>query len=144
MTGLSANQVYYIRVCGYNGNPANGTACFNRNAATNNPIRITTPRAKEPGEGTDALAGTFSLGIIAPNPVNDLLNISLVVNQELSFTIEVYDADGRLVENYCQNKIFDSGTHQLNIGLNNLTNGLYTLIVKTGADAALTKFVISK
>lgn len=141
LTGLTKNKTYYVRVFGYDGNPFDGTAQFNK---VDNNKKFTTPWAKETPEGTDALAGTFTVGLIAPNPVVDNLNFALEVPVEQAFTIEVYDAEGRLANDYCQNQTFSSGTHNINMTLNNLSSGLYTLVVKTGADMAITQFIIAK
>ncbi|MEI6091131.1 MAG: right-handed parallel beta-helix repeat-containing protein [bacterium] len=141
LTGLTRLTTYYVRVCNYQGEPDAGTAQYNR---ASNLKTFATPRAKEAYEGTDALAGTFSLGLIAPNPVTDNLNFALEVTDEQAFTIEVYDAEGKTVNQYCTNQIYGSGTHNININMNNVSSGLYTLVVKSGMDMAFTQFIIAK
>jgi hypothetical protein len=141
LTGLTKLTTYYVRICNYQGDPVTGTAQYNR---ASNLKTFATPRAKEGLEGTDALAGTFSMGLIAPNPVTDNLNFALEVADEQAFTIEVYDAEGKTVNQYCANQIYGSGTHNININMNNVSSGLYTLVVKSGMDMAFTQFIITK
>lgn len=141
LTGLTKLTTYYLKVCGFNGTSPNRK--YNVDGGTNEK-NFRTPLRKEGAEGTDALAGTFSMSLISPNPVTDAVNFTLDVPQDEAYTIEVYDLDGKLVNNFCQGKTYSIGIHNININTSNLSSGTYSLIIKTGADMALTQFVITK
>ena len=144
MTGLVRYTTYYLKVCAYK--TVGGTRLFNTTTASapSNLMSFRTPLKKEGDLGTDAIAGTFSMGLISPNPVTDAVNFTLDVPQDQAFTMEIYDLDGKLVNNFCQDLTYSIGIHNININTSNLTSGAYTLVVKTGMDMAITQFVIVK
>ncbi len=144
LTSLSATMLYYVRVSGYNGNPANGTALFNRNPATNNPNSFRTPRARDEENLIEATKGSFSITNIFPNPATEAVEFTLDVPESSAFTVEIFDLNGERVIGYCENQLFDEGNHVLKIDLGKVASGSYTLVVKSGADMAFTRFNVVK
>jgi hypothetical protein len=140
-TGLTKLTTYYLKVFAFNGTAPN--RLYNTTLGTNQKS-FRTPLRKEGAEGTDALAGTFSMGLISPNPVTDAVNFTLDVPQDEAYSIEIYDLDGKLVNNFCQNQTYSVGIHNININTNNLSSGVYSVVVKTGDDMAITQIVITK
>ena len=60
-----------------------------------------------------------------PNPVNDVVFINIVTNIESKVSIRIFDGKGALMK--IQNENILSGSNQLNINMNSLAKGVYTL-----------------
>ena len=72
---------------------------------------------------------SLNLVSLYPNPAIDKFYAILQVPIESNITIEIIDSEGRLIKNVYDDYIFMSGTHQLEININELSQGFYFLRV---------------
>lgn len=83
--------------------------------------------------------------IVSPNPFSDLVTISFDMTEQTSYTVAVYDVLGKNVAQLASG-VATPGNHRITWdGRNgtgvNLSNGLYTIIIKT-QDRSITKKVM--
>ena len=85
--------------------------------------------------GLDKLEATNDTFVVYPNPVNDIVNISLAVNAvEVEINkVTISDVNGRIV------KEFNSNLNQLNVS--DLNSGVYFLNIETQNGKATKKIV---
>lgn len=74
-----------------------------------------------------------------PNPVNDLLNVDLSLDDETSVLVEIVNVNGSLI--YAQTYLFEGASLQLDLGKMNMPVGLYVLNVKTEGGILSRRFV---
>ena len=72
-------------------------------------------------------SGNGSIVNIYPNPVNDVLNIDLMATEAAVTVVKITDMSGRLVKQVQTNSV--QGLNTINISLNALSSGLYTIQV---------------
>ena len=89
--------------------------------------------------GIDEIA-SFSGFSIKPNPANDVLYVSYLLNQSAAIKISVIDLTGRLVFNAI-NESESKGRQQHEIKLSDLSSGIYLLNFTTENGSFNTKFV---
>ncbi len=77
---------------------------------------------------------------VQPNPANDVLYVSYELNDQTPTEISVIDLTGRKVLDVLH-EVQNKGTHQHNIALNNLAQGIYILNFTTDKGHLNTKFV---
>ncbi len=85
----------------------------------------------------------LTLFSIAPNPADDFITITLSTPDEGDFSIECYNAQGKV----CSKQVFTNitaGIQQIQIETHNLSVGIYTLRVKKGAKKIDSQFIISR
>ncbi len=144
LSGLTALTWYYIKAFGYNGDPSNGTAKYNYGNATKNPLKQRAARFREvETDETFSLNQGFSIGAVNPNPAIDRIGFSIFAEETEPFEIEIYDLNGRIVySNTFSNVII--GDNKVDISLDGLTSGNYTLVVKQFSDMAVYNFIVVK
>ena len=86
---------------------------------------------------TDKFNQGKSIVKVYPNPVKDVVNITIKDNSTLK-TIELYDIQGRIV----MNKKSDTTMETLNV--ENVSNGVYILSIENGAAKTTQKIIINK
>jgi uncharacterized delta-60 repeat protein len=79
--------------------------------------------------------------LVYPNPVNEntVLEFELAGNENLN--ISIYDVLGKQVKLICENKLFNSGKHALNINATELASGQYTLVIENTKGKSVTQLV---
>lgn len=141
ITGLNSITRYYIRIFEYNGNPTDGSAVFNEESSTNNPVTFRTARFKntEPDHLNE-----YGLVIhkIYPNPVYDFVFLDLSVNDSAPINIELFDLIGNKVisENF---NLRYTGKNTISLNTEDLPSGYYTIIISNGIDLIFDSIIIS-
>lgn len=70
----------------------------------------------------------FELKILNPNPINDFLEIELTINIDGNYLLQLSDINGRIIKNPLNN-FLNQGVYHYKISINDLSNGIYNLIL---------------
>lgn len=70
---------------------------------------------------------SLNLVSLYPNPASDNFYAILQIPFESNIDIEIIDSEGRLIKNVYDNQVMMPGTHQLQINIDDLTQGFYFL-----------------
>ncbi len=65
-----------------------------------------------------------------PNPASDELTLSFELNQPQHVTVEVYDLSGRRIS-ASERGVLPSGDHKHELGIQSLSAGIYTYVIRT-------------
>ncbi|RLC44328.1 MAG: hypothetical protein DRH44_02740, partial [Candidatus Coatesbacteria bacterium] len=85
----------------------------------------------------------FTILRLYPNPVSDIVNCILSVPHSCEIEIAIYDISGRRLlskEVHIENK----GESEVSFGIDNLADGVYSLIMSNGATNLSRRFVIAR
>jgi hypothetical protein len=146
VTGLMNNNGYLFKVFQFNGagNPAGtGLSTYNIANATNNPLsRFTNPR-----EGSENLSNQNPLYLnnitdIYPNPAKDRISFKIDLNEALPILVSIYDESGRMVKSPIDNQTYPIGESNIELMMNDLMAGTYTLVVSVGNEFMVQRFVL--
>jgi hypothetical protein len=85
-----------------------------------------------PGSGINELNGADLL-IVSPNPASSIFNVSFIDNLN---AVEVYDLSGKLV------KSVNGNTTEMNVSVESLEAGVYTVVVRTAKGDFSKKLII--
>jgi hypothetical protein len=85
-----------------------------------------------PGSGINELNGADLL-IVSPNPASSVFNVSFIDNLN---AVEVYDLSGKLV------KSVNGNTTEMNVSVESLEAGVYTVVVRTAKGDFSKKLII--
>jgi C1A family cysteine protease len=141
ITGLSSITRYYIRIFAYNGDPTDGSAVFNEETATNNPVTFRTARYKESYPDNPGEYGIV-LNQIHPNPANNRVSLDLSVDESSSVNIDLFDLSGNKI--ISKNlSLSNAGKNTITINTENIPSGYYTLIISNGLDLIFDSIIIS-
>jgi len=83
----------------------------------------------------------FQLNIF-PNPVNDIMRVSLYMEQSQQLNLKIYDVLGRVA--YVTSIHAQAGDQVIKIPVGSLYAGVYSLLVETTTDNEASRFVIEK
>lgn len=90
-------------------------------------------------EGFTNEKNTFS---VSPNPVDKTVNLAFNLKHSQGLTVDLYDFNGRKIQNVLQQQEFPAGTHSHAIELpENLTKGIYFLNISNGKSISNLKIV---
>jgi uncharacterized delta-60 repeat protein len=79
---------------------------------------------------------------ISPNPFNESINLKFNFNQDGSLTIDLFDSNGRKIDNLLSNKNFQSGDNEIKLDLpETLCKGIYFLNINNGNEISTIKIV---
>lgn len=79
---------------------------------------------------------------VSPNPVNKTVNLGFNLKQAQGLTVDLYDFNGRKIQNVLQRKEFPAGANSYTIDLpENLTKGIYFLNISNGKSISNVKIV---
>ncbi|MBX7206257.1 MAG: T9SS type A sorting domain-containing protein [Bacteroidia bacterium] len=78
-----------------------------------------------------------------PNPAQSNLNLQLGLNQTSAVAVSIFDLTGRVVKTIPVLEM-NAGNNQLNVNVNDLTNGVYLVQVATGNSSNILKLIISR
>jgi hypothetical protein len=76
-----------------------------------------------------------------PNPVEDYLHVSFILEQKQEVRLQLSDLSGRVV--YSTAQAMDAGAHQFNLPMRQFSPGLYMVQLSSGSDAAAKQYLIS-
>lgn len=76
-----------------------------------------------------------------PNPVSDLLNVSLNLEEKAELNAQVFNAFGQQVRQL-QSRLYTAGKHQLQVDVNDLQAGMYYLRMQDGDQISTYRFTV--
>jgi len=89
--------------------------------------------------GINSIALANSNYFAFPNPANDKLTIQYNSNQNVSVTIELRDALGKLIRK--SNHEFSANENKFNLDLTELNSGMYFIKINSNEDARVIRFI---
>jgi Secretion system C-terminal sorting domain len=92
------------------------------------------------GIGNDQVATSSVL--LYPNPANDLMNVSFVLNQTENVTVNVYNAIGELVNATAYNNMA-AGQQNVQINTANLSAGMYMVEIVSGTSRTQSRMTVA-
>lgn len=99
-------------------------------------------------ENVAATAGIAISGAAAgkvgvyPNPVNETLHCSILLEKQSLVNISLFDLNGHLAKVLTRNTEMSAGMQQMSFGINELSSGLYILNVNTSNNNYFQKVII--
>jgi len=137
VSGLTRNTQYSFKVFEYN--LYNSYYCYATNNSNGNPrSRTTIPKEGEGGEWVDLDNGRIINFKLSPNPANEVLNLSLTLDESANITIEMYNMDGQNVGtqnvgthfnvSLPVNSSYQKGQYEIPISVDKLASGSYYLV----------------
>jgi hypothetical protein len=79
---------------------------------------------------------------VFPNPSNSSVNFTFNVNDISNGTLQVYDYQGKIVNELFNNKQFFNGEYKYNLDVSTLPSGLYLVILDMEGKKSIQKFVV--
>ena len=95
---------------------------------------------QEPIE-SNKLTKNISSSKIYPNPVFDNANLSFDLNSNELINISIYNLNGELVKVLYNNVMMNSGNNNISLNSSELSMGTYLVVVKSGQEREVVKFV---
>ncbi len=138
-TTVSSNYIAYVY--GYNG--ANSASCYNLTVT----LSATSFRTDGSTDGNTeeieipVLFENAGFGIF-PNPAKDMVTIEVPVEGESEVQVSIIDATGRVAIQ--ENRTMAKGNNQVQVGLGQLSTGIYMVQVRNGEAVNTRKLVINK
>ncbi len=138
-TTVSSNYIAYVY--GYNG--ANSTSCYNLTVT----LSATSFRTDGSSDGNTeeieipVLFENAGFGLF-PNPAKDMVTIEVPVEGESDVQVSIMDATGRVAIQ--ENRTMAKGNNQVQVGLGQLSTGIYMVQVRNGETVNTRKLVINK
>jgi SUMO ligase MMS21 Smc5/6 complex component len=83
--------------------------------------------------------GTFSVGPIAPNPIENIGEFTLILTESTTVTIQIFDAVGKRYLHSTQS--YTEGAHVLTIEMKDWSAGTYFLEVGSGNQFKISQFI---
>jgi hypothetical protein len=99
----------------------------------------------EPGNlsNSEMINYTFELYENYPNPFNPNTTINYQINKSSEININIYDINGRLVENL-QNSFHSPGNYSINWNANSMTSGIYFVNMSSNSFSKTQKLMLVK
>ncbi|MFN0050103.1 MAG: DUF1501 domain-containing protein, partial [Cytophagales bacterium] len=85
----------------------------------------------------------FAIGACTPNPATTETSFSLKINDKSKVFVQLYNTEGKLLSVVVDDE-FEAGTHQINVPLENLSSGIYTLKIDAGIAKGVSKVNVIK
>lgn len=83
--------------------------------------------------------GTFSVGPIAPNPIENIGEFTIILTESTTVSIEIFDAVGKRYMHSTQS--YTEGAHFLTIEMKDWSAGTYFLEVRSGNQFKISQFI---
>lgn len=83
--------------------------------------------------------GLMSISEVKPNPVRDEANFDIYLENESNLTAELFDINGKSIK-LVVNSTMSKGNNQLKVDTKNLSNGTYTLVIRSGESVVTKQF----
>ena len=84
----------------------------------------------------------FGLSSIYPNPFNPTTTIDFYVPENMSFSLSIFDLQGRFVDNIITQKSI--GNYSIEYDANDLSSGIYFVQLKTSSFIDNSKIILLK
>jgi len=78
---------------------------------------------------------------IYPNPASQSVNVKFEASKDDNYNINIFDMMGRRV--YASNNYFAEGSHEVNIDLKDLSNGIYYVVAGSSDNRTSNKLIIA-
>lgn len=92
--------------------------------------------------GINEQKNTISAIHVVPNPAKDLANLSVVSPQNQTAKLSIINALGQTVQS--QSIVLTAGKNNVPLALDDLSSGVYYVIVDSGTDSITRKLIITK
>lgn len=77
---------------------------------------------------------------VYPNPTNEILNISVELENKDNLSVQVYSLDGKLIQDISNEKLIDKKYFK-SLSIGNLSNGTYALVFRIGSHTHTELFI---
>lgn len=95
-----------------------------------------------PAVDIESIQESFDLTIF-PNPVNEVLNINFSIKNAETISFNIYDALGRNLDQYKDQRFFNESNHQHQINVASLSKGVYYVELKSETSSITKTFIKS-
>lgn len=85
-------------------------------------------------------AGTMDASVY-PNPASDMTTISFVNSQDQNVTVELMDAQGKLLETIMEKSLVGEGRHEINYSTSSLSKGVYMIRVYSDNESRVIRMI---
>jgi len=137
-TGLTKNTQYTFKVYRYNYYNSHYSYATNSTPLS----RLTSPKPGIDNEWTDSPNSSSFTVKINPVPANDILNLSLTLNEAANVRVELFNIDGQKVLVPVDNSSYQKGENLIPISIDKLASGSYYLVVSGNNELVIQDFVI--
>ncbi|MFH1052730.1 MAG: T9SS type A sorting domain-containing protein [bacterium] len=86
--------------------------------------------------------GAIKFDNLFPNPDRELTKLSFTLTEDRKLNIRIYDLNGKVIEELVNNKLYETGSHEIDILMDKLSVGINYLIIKTDANETIVKRLI--
>ena len=120
--------------------------CGGNNAQSNEAeeLSLTTPSIELPSTDASETAPSAKALSIAPNPFSGSTTVTYTLENEQLVSAQLLDMTGRLMAKPISPQTQVAGEHQFTLEANELPNGLYFLVLQTGAKRQTQRVVLAK
>ena len=80
--------------------------------------------------------------LISPNPLSSYMDIRFKIPYQTIVSLYITDNSGREVIKIIENKVLESGLHNLAINFQNQPSGVYSCILKVDSDVFIKEFTV--
>jgi hypothetical protein len=85
---------------------------------------------------------TFTSVIIAPNPADDHIELTIELSEDVELNISIFDSNGNLIMEPVKSISYRTGESRISIQTNSLSPGMYFCRLQAGMSIETQKFVI--
>lgn len=91
--------------------------------------------------GTTTEKIVLSSATIYPNPSKSTITLAISLSQSTNVTISIYDVNGKEVV-FVPNQWLQTGTHNVEVNVDDLTEGLYVVKINTDNNSITQKLLL--
>ena len=144
--GLERDTRYSFKVIEYNTGANSRNYNYNNDDATGNPrARYTTPKiGTEDQELPNPGGSEYSISNIVPNPASDHFTLTMNLRSEQVVRMAMYDNEGKQVLSIIDGESYSKGSHTINVGLENVASGHYSILISAGNELIIEQIVVAK
>ncbi|MEN0046699.1 MAG: M66 family metalloprotease [Bacteroidota bacterium] len=82
--------------------------------------------------------------MVAPNPLDEQSLIQYQLTQRTNVSLEIYNLNGKKIEQLISNELQNAGDHQLTFDADSYSNGIYVLVLRTSEETMVRRLIISQ
>jgi hypothetical protein len=86
----------------------------------------------------------LNMSSITPNPASDKISFNVILASPQNVNISVYDMAGRLMSSPVVNAPYAEGSYPVDVNLDKLMNGTYSVVITAGNEVIVERFVVNK
>ena len=95
------------------------------------------------GNNNTVMVHNFTLDNLYPNPFNPVGTINFTVNERSAISVDLYNILGNKITGI-SDKVFDIGSHQLDLNLDSYSSGYYMIVLRSGDEIKMKNFTLLK